>query len=109
MAEAPLYDPATHVDDDEVVRVELWCKCTAAFRQVDPVKYVRPQVEDFLARHSGDGHGSVSAAVALKEREARREGALRAIGRQDEFKPKKRDVPAGTTDWAKLAGSKKKG
>jgi len=110
VAEVPLYDPDEHTEDDQVVRVEMWCQCTAAHRQVDPVRLVRPLVEDFAKRHTGDGHGPVGAAEAVKEREARREAALRAVGRHDEYQAKDRDVPDGKGwDWSNLAGKKKRG
>lgn len=110
MAEVPLYDPDKHTDDDEVVRVEMWCQCTAAHRQLDPVRHVKVLAGDFAKRHSGDGHGPLSPAEAAKERNARREAALRAIGQQDEFEAKAYDTPKGAAwDWSKLGGSKKKG
>lgn len=109
VAEVPLYDPEKHTDDDQVVRAEMWCKCTAAHRQVDPVRHVKPMSEDFAGRHSGDGHGPLSPSEVAKERNARREAALRAIGRQDEFEAKTYDAPKGAGwDWSAVSGGKKK-
>jgi hypothetical protein len=110
VAEVPLYDPDKHTEDDEVVKVEMWCKCTAAHRQVDPLRHVKPMVEDWVQRHSGDGHGPLAPAEAAKERNARREAALRAIGEQDRFKAKTYDAAKGPGwDWSGLGGKKKKG
>ena len=109
MAEVPLYDPNVHDDPDQVVRVEMWCQCTAAHRQVDPLAYIRPIMADFAARHSGEGHGPMEPGEAMEERNARRQAALRAAGRQGEFKEKAYDVPdeAALWDWSTLVEKKK--
>lgn len=107
MSDNPLYDPAVHtVDDgDPVVRVELWCRCGLAHRQVDPVHAVLPQIESFRSRHSGDGHGPAEPDDALAEREARREAGHRLLGLQDDYTPREReDVPSEGFDWMTNGG-----
>ncbi len=102
MADPPLFDPDVHTDPDVVVRLELACACGTVHQQVDPVHHCLPIVASFQAKHTGPGHGPVSAADALAEREARREAAMRSAGRQDEYKPRKRkNPPTGDAwDWA---------
>ena len=92
--EVPIYDPAVHVEPDTMVRVEMFCACGMAHRQLDPVSYCLPSITLFRARHHGDGHGPVSGADAFAERETRREAAFRAAGRQAEYQPKDRPEPA---------------
>lgn len=98
----PLFDPAVHtVDDgDPLVRVELWCACGLAHRQLDPVSAVLPQIASFRDRHDGPGHGPADPADALAEREARREAGHRLLGLQDTYAPRERDeVPETSFDW----------
>jgi len=103
VADVPLYDPDVHLEPDEVVRVEMWCRCTGVHRQVDPLEYCRPFIHAFAERHSGPGHGPVDPAEAVEEREARREAAFRATGRQDEYEAKEYDTPdVPAWDWSKV-------
>jgi hypothetical protein len=79
----PVYDPAVHTDPGQPVFVELYCRCGGIRRQRDPVSIVAPVVVDWVAFHAGDGHGPVSKAEAVLERETRREAGMRALGRGD--------------------------
>ena len=99
--EVPAYDPGVHtVEENPVVRLELWCSCGRGHRQVDPVSHCLPQIADFRAKHSGDGHGPASPQDAVAEREARREAGFRAVGRQAEYERKEHDVEGATAfDW----------
>jgi hypothetical protein len=84
----PVYNPADHMDPKEVVQVHLFCQCGGAHRQVDPVELVVPFVRAFLDKHRGDGHGPVSIAEMVAERESRKQAALRATGRGQEYRRK---------------------
>ncbi|AEA27930.1 hypothetical protein Psed_5803 [Pseudonocardia dioxanivorans CB1190] len=101
----PLYDPEIHTveDGDPFVRVELWCLCGLAHRQLDPVSAVVPQIASFRRRHDGPGHGPTDPETALAEREARREAGHRALGIQGAYEPRERDtsdLPTEGHDWA---------
>jgi hypothetical protein len=84
----PTYDPAVHTDPDEWVYVQLFCLCGSIWRQRDPVHTVEPFVRQWIAAHTGDGHGEASKADAIAEREARREAAFRVQGIAHEYEPK---------------------
>jgi len=84
----PLFDPSVHTDPHEPVFMELYCQCGALLRQRDPAWAVEYMARDFIAKHSGDGHGPASKAVCMKEREAQREAAFRMLGRAAEYRPK---------------------
>jgi hypothetical protein len=96
--DAPFYDPAEHTvaDGDPLVCVELACSCGAVRKQADPVSYITRTVTDWNARHAGSGHGAVSVADAVREREARRESAHRAAGRLDAYE--RSDLPDASTE-----------
>lgn len=100
--DVPAYDPAVHtVGEDPLVLLELYCRCGDVRRFVDPVSYCVVQLEDFRARHTGEGHGPVLAEEALAEREARREAGFRAAGRHGEYEAKEYAAPAGPGfDWS---------
>lgn len=98
--EVPAYDPAVHsVEDNPVVRIELYCECGGLLRWGGPagdrLSNVLVQLRDFETRHHGPGHGPVTAAEALGEREARRMHGFRAAGRQAEYEPKEHDPGSG--------------
>lgn len=84
----PLYDPAVHTDPAQLVFTELFCLCGGIWRQRDPVEVVEPFVRSWLAQHVGEGHGPASKKQAVDEREARKEAALRAVGRGAEYRRK---------------------
>lgn len=90
--EIPFYDPAVHTDPAELVRVELYSTSGAAFRQVDPVSYVIPQVRSFVERETAGGYVAASRADAIDEAERRREAAHVMAGRGDEFVPTSKTV-----------------
>ncbi len=109
MAEAPLYDPAEHTDPDQMVEVAVFCECGGAHRQLDPVSYILPMIATFREKHKGAGHSPVPAREAIREREARREAALRAAGQAAGYKPKKYaglDVDTPVWDWSSKPNKK---
>lgn len=84
----PLFDPAVHTQPTQVVFAELYCACGSLWRQRDPVAYLAPMVADWIRQHAGDGHGPVSKAECVTEREARREAAFRVAGQHEQYAPK---------------------
>lgn len=84
----PAYDPAVHADPDQWVFVELYCACGALWRQRDPVSYVEPQVRDFLARHTGEGHGPATKKACVAAREAKRKAAFLLADQAARYQPK---------------------
>lgn len=84
----PLYDPAVHTDPKQVVFAELYCLCGGIWRQRDDVATLREWVANWIGRHTGDGHGAASKAAAVDERESRKEAAMRARGRGDQYRRK---------------------
>lgn len=85
----PVYDPATHIDPNETVHVQLFCTCGGVWRQIDPVSIVEPYVRQWLARHPvEDGHGAATIAEAIDERESRKQAAMRAGGKGGEYQRK---------------------
>lgn len=98
--EPPLYD-GTQADPGGVVRVEMWCACGMAHRQRDPLGHCLPVIDGFRARHTGDGHRATDPDTAVAEREARREAALRAVGRHGEYRARDRELTDGSWwDWS---------
>ncbi len=83
----PLYDPAVHTGD-EVVFVELYCRCAAIWRQRDPARVVEPFVRGWLAQHQGEGHGATSKKGYVDERERRKQATLEARGLGDRYERK---------------------
>lgn len=82
----PLYDPTVHTDPELVVFTELYCQCGALWRQRDPASHVAPRVAEFVALHTGRGHGPASKAQTMHAREARREAKYVARGRAADFR-----------------------
>ena len=95
----PYYDPAVHTDPDQWVYVQVFCACGGVHRQRDPVRDVLPFLATWLTRHDGPGHGPVSKADCIAEREARREAAFRVQGKAHEYAPK--DHPLLNTECTK--------
>jgi hypothetical protein len=84
----PLYDPRVHSDPDLWVFTELYCKCGALWRQRDPVSWVEPQVRDFLARHTGEGHGPATKKACVAAREEKRKAAFVLRDQAQRYEPK---------------------
>jgi hypothetical protein len=93
----PFYDPAVHTDPNQWVSVELVCSCGRIWRQHDPVSLVEPQVRDWLACHTGEGHAPASIADAVAEQERRRRAAFVVVGREQDYQPRERPY-LDTTD-----------
>lgn len=89
VAPPPTYDPEVHTDPDELVHVQLFCRCGGVWRQIDPVHLVEAFVRDWLKRHpEGEEHGPATIAEFVEERETRKHAALRAVGKAHEYQPK---------------------
>lgn len=96
----PVYDPAEHADEPElVVALRMFCGCGAMHQQVDPVRHVHGPIQTWRSVHVGGGHGPVDAAAAVEERDTRRWAALRAEGRQSEHEDRPAPDGAAGFDW----------
>lgn len=93
LEDAETFNPARHLSAvgapirNDPVYLELACSCGAIRKQCDPPAYLVRTVQTWIAQHGGPGHGPVSMAEAVEEREARREAAHRAAGRAEDYQP----------------------